>query len=146
MLQAVTPSILRHSCNVLAPWFGSESEVTGVSSHLSRRCGSPAGHWRVAGVCWRWNFLWKRVRGYLGFVCSTLRAEVRYGQSDRADVVYPLQNLQSADLLKTMIQQSFTCPLDLLDTWRERAQTTPCTKRRHEQSYLCIIISKKPDC
>lgn len=56
-------------------------------------------------------------------------AEVRQRQGDGSNVVDPQQNLQGADLLETLLIQSFAGPLNLLDTRRERTEPTSCRQQ-----------------
>lgn len=66
-------------------------------------------------------------------------AEVRQRQGDGPNVVDSQQNLQGADLLEGLIGQSFTGPLDLLYTRRERTEPTSC--RQRETSFIsCLML------
>lgn len=53
-----------------------------------------------------------------------LWAEVGQRQRDGSNVVDPQQDLQGADVLKTLIRQRLARPLDLLNARRERTQPT----------------------
>lgn len=102
-------------CRLLpsGPGSGGEGEVPGVARDLPGRGGGLDGH---GG---------RPLRGL-----ARKRAEVRQRQGDGPDVVDPQQNLQGADLLETLVGQSFAGPLDLLDARRERAEPASCRQRQ----------------
>lgn len=102
----------------LGPGFGGEGEVPGVARDLSGRGG---GLDDGGGLFQSGSHL---LRG-LGRV----GAEVRQRQGDGSNVVDSEQNLQGADLLETLISQSFTGPLNLLNARRERTDPTSCRQK-----------------
>lgn len=102
----------------LGSGFGGEGEVPGVTRDLSGRGRGLDGG---AGLFLSSSHL---LRG-LGRV----GAEVRQRQGDGSNIVDSEQNLQGADFIETLITQSFTGPLNLLNARRERTDPTACGQK-----------------
>lgn len=60
-------------------------------------------------------------------------AKVGQWQVDSSHIVNPQQDLQGADLLKTLIYQSLACPLNLLNARREGADSTSWRGRERKR-------------